>query len=295
MDKVGQKTQWIRERIDERFATELTKKLIEANRLGNKDFILRIAALVPGMEPSTSHRTAFARLLLLIHPDKFGELRRRIEVLLVESKPEAIHQLLELANFDQKRADRQNTFRLTEENLEGLDEVLDEEFAEEEEAQDEDPEEDASDFDQRKDLNILDALRISEYGNLGVEIDFSLVGPDIEEAMLPGMGIVDLEGVSVLSNLRVLDASDNRLVDIDELSHLDKLEEFFCANNRVADIALLSCCESLRIVDISNNQILDISALLGLPRLEFANLGGNRIPKSQIQLLRNKGVEVIEG
>ncbi|MBL8992516.1 MAG: leucine-rich repeat domain-containing protein, partial [Spirochaetia bacterium] len=204
-------------------------------------------------------------------------------------------QLLELANFDQKRANRQTTFHLTEENLEGLDEVLHEEFGDEEDSEDEESEEDTLDDDPVRDLNVLDAIRISEYGNLGVPVDFSLVGPDIEEAILPGMGIVDLDGVSELTNLRVLDASDNRLVDIDELSNLDKLEEFFCANNRVADISLLSCCENLRIVDVSNNQILDVSSLISLPRLEFANLCGNRIPKSQIQLLRSKGVEVIEG
>lgn len=112
-------------------------------------------------------------------------------------------------------------------------------------------------------------------------------------------GISDLTGIEYLTNLNLLDISENSITDISALSGLTSLGTLSLNNNDVTDLSALAGLTNLvalylpgnSVTDVSSlsgltnlnhlnlwsNDITDISALAGLTNLTFLNLGGNSI------------------
>lgn len=73
-----------------------------------------------------------------------------------------------------------------------------------------------------------------------------------------------MEGLSRLSNLRVLQLSCNKLVDLNGLSGLKKLEELYLDHNKIINLSGLNDIAGgeLRVLDLTNNKIKDVKQIM---------------------------------
>ncbi|WP_370980545.1 leucine-rich repeat domain-containing protein [Agaribacterium sp. ZY112] len=82
----------------------------------------------------------------------------------------------------------------------------------------------------------------------------------------PNMGILSLEGISGLRDLKVLDVSKNHISDIGPATSLNKLKTFNFSANPVEDLRGLSKMSSLKKVVLPkypNESCADLKAMLG--------------------------------
>ena len=86
--------------------------------------------------------------------------------------------------------------------------------------------------------------------------------------------IVDLEVISELENLKMLEITGTNIRDIDVFSSLTSLETLILNNNRIEDISSLAYLNNLRILLLEGNNIQDISSLKFLDDLVYLNLEG---------------------
>ena len=91
---------------------------------------------------------------------------------------------------------------------------------------------------------------------------------DLEELDIEFNQLHSLEGLSRLTNLKVLEASGNQITDISSLSSLTKLECLLLSDNLITDVSALSSCKNLVILNLNNNLITDISPLSNLTELK---------------------------
>ena len=94
---------------------------------------------------------------------------------------------------------------------------------------------------------------------------------------LSGNAIFDLQQLSDLRTLLILDLEDNAIVDIEPLSRLTALQTLNLADNAVADLGPVSELSGLDWLKLENNAIVDIEPLSGLTALDTLNLEGNAI------------------
>jgi len=110
------------------------------------------------------------------------------------------------------------------------------------------------------------------------------------------MGIRSLEGLELLTNLRVLSLTANAVCDLRPLSTLVRLQMLDLSHNQVKDLQPLAELDSLRSLDLTANQVEEIDPLLGLPSLENVYLADNDLTEASagehIPLLRGRGIEV---
>ncbi len=100
--------------------------------------------------------------------------------------------------------------------------------------------------------------------------------------------IVDLYGVSKLSQLKELDISNTRVIDLLPLRNLTKLEILNCSNTEVSDLTPLRYSVNLKTLISSNTKITDISTVARFNQLNQLNLAGNPVNDvSPISKLRN--------
>ena len=91
---------------------------------------------------------------------------------------------------------------------------------------------------------------------------------DLEELDIEFNQLHNLEGLSKLTNLKVLEASSNQITDISSLSNLTKLECLLLSDNLITDVSALSSCKNLEILSLHRNMIEDISPLSSLVNLK---------------------------
>lgn len=137
------------------------------------------------------------------------------------------------------------------------------------------------------------ALKLRIYGTEEVDLPFYYL-EEMEEIDLSGFEIENLDGIEHCKYVRNLDLSGNKISDIADMVNLVNIEELYLQNNQIGLIDILYNLRKLRILDISANEIDDISPLFGLPKLEYVNIMNNPVPKSQISILRNNDILVIE-
>lgn len=138
----------------------------------------------------------------------------------------------------------------------------------------------------------FNAVKLRIYGD--IEQDFpTYYLEDFEDIELSSSAIEFLDGVEFCKHVVVMDLSDNAISDISDLWNLRRIEELYLSDNQLELIDPISNLLNLRVLDLSNNQVCDISPLFRLENLEFVNLIGNRIPVSQLNTLRQKGVMVM--
>lgn len=108
------------------------------------------------------------------------------------------------------------------------------------------------------------------------------LGPEhlalVTELTVRDAGIVSLEGIEKLTNLRSLDLRGNQITDIRPLAALTRLEKLNLRDNQIADISPLAELKLLRNLNLRENRVRDISALADLPLLrDRLYLRGNPI------------------
>lgn len=95
---------------------------------------------------------------------------------------------------------------------------------------------------------------------------------------LGGLGIKNLTGLELLTNLTYLDLDKNvRIVDISPLRNLTQLTHLYLSHNRISDITPLANLTSLEELYMANNKIDDISALAQLSNLVRVVLPYNHV------------------
>jgi len=100
----------------------------------------------------------------------------------------------------------------------------------------------------------------------------------VTELTVRDAGIISLEGIEKLSNLRSLDLRGNRISDIRPLAALTRLEKLNLRDNEIADISPLAGLKLLRDLNLRNNRIREIRPLADLPLLrDRLYLAGNPI------------------
>lgn len=98
--------------------------------------------------------------------------------------------------------------------------------------------------------------------------------------------IKDITSLSELTGIKNLNLAGNKLKDIIALAKHANLESLNISNNKVKDISIAVNLTNLKILHIENNQITDIKSLFSLKNLKELYLKGNKIPKGQIQKLK---------
>jgi Leucine-rich repeat (LRR) protein len=145
---------------------------------------------------------------------------------------------------------------------------------------------------QRQQLySFYDAFRIRIYGHTKTEIPFYYFD-DVDEIELSESGIDSLAGIEMFKNAAVVDLSVNQISDLSELWSLSFIEQLNLSENRIELIDTLSNLTNLRQLDLSGNRISDISPLFELGKLESVILSGNPVNGSQVEELKELGVEV---
>ena len=121
-------------------------------------------------------------------------------------------------------------------------------------------------------LTDLDASEVGISNLTGLELATNLTGLNLE-----GNRISDISALAGLTNLTSLSLSNNRISDISALAGLTNLTSLSLSNNRISDISALAGLTNLTSLSLSNNMLSDISTLLGLTSLTELVLRGNSI------------------
>ncbi|GAQ78250.1 AIR9 protein [Klebsormidium nitens] len=104
------------------------------------------------------------------------------------------------------------------------------------------------------------------------------VSKRIEFVYLRHNRLQSLEGIEVLKNLKILDASFNELSDscLPQLQQLQSLQQLFLAGNQLQSLTSLPQLPNLEFLSVSGNAITSL-AMHSLPRLEVLAASNNRI------------------
>lgn len=99
----------------------------------------------------------------------------------------------------------------------------------------------------------------------------------LEELYLSHNGIVKMEGLSTLSNLRVLDVSSNKLTSVDDIEQLTKLEDLWLNDNQIASLegveaAVAGSRQSLTTIYLEHNPCSKSQGYATILRQVFPNI-----------------------
>lgn len=100
---------------------------------------------------------------------------------------------------------------------------------------------------------------------------------NLKKLSVVGCQLESISGLEALSELEVLDLSDNEISDVSALSEMDGLMELYLADNELDTVEQLAPLTSLVYLDVSGNQISDLSTLSGMTRLSTLYLQENQI------------------
>ncbi len=140
-------------------------------------------------------------------------------------------------------------------------------------------------------LNFYDALKLRIYGKLNIDLPYFYL-EDLDELELTEAAINDLNGVEFCKHTTILDLSSNYIYNLLPFWTMQQIRQLNLSNNEISLLDGLENLNNLNILDVSDNKITDIGPIMNLRSLEFVNLNGNNIPVSQVEELRDLGVEV---
>ena len=109
---------------------------------------------------------------------------------------------------------------------------------------------------------------------------------DLRTLDASGNQITHLEPMSKLLRAESLNFSKNKITSIRPLANLRALELLNLNDYVIRDIAPIAQLNEVKILYLERNRITNVTALAGLQRLELLSLGGNPIPRSEVELLR---------
>ena len=116
-------------------------------------------------------------------------------------------------------------------------------------------------------LEELITSEIKDYYNVNGERNFSQ----------PSVNIKNIEKISTLKNLKILNLSFANIKNIDFLKELTNLEELYLVDNKIENIDALKDLDKLRIVKLSVNKIANIDGLKNKENLRVLELQENKI------------------
>ena len=90
-------------------------------------------------------------------------------------------------------------------------------------------------------------------------------------------GIVNLTGLELATDLRVLGLSRNKISNLSPLSSLTELGYLVLDDNQISDLSPLAGLPNLEVLRLRSNQITDVSPLAGLVNLKVLSVSHNQI------------------
>ena len=145
---------------------------------------------------------------------------------------------------------------------------------------------------EQKDDDFLSAFKRKIYGNLEIDLPVYLL-EDLEEIEMAEYEIRSLDGIRFCKYAVVMDLSDNHINDLSEIGECRLLKELYLSHNQISIIDATINLADLTQLDLSFNEVDDLTPLFRLQKLEYVNLLGNPVPKEQIELLKKKGIIVV--
>ena len=145
---------------------------------------------------------------------------------------------------------------------------------------------------EQKDDDFLSAFKRKIYGNIEIDLPVYLL-EDLEEIEMAEYEIRSLDGIRFCKYAVVMDLSDNHINDLSEIGECKLLKELYLSHNQISIIDATINLADLTQLDLSFNEVDDLTPLFRLQKLEYVNLLGNPVPKEQIELLKKKGIIVV--
>jgi len=280
--------------------SRISGRIIELFREHRFDSLRAIQKVVSEYTPCKEEQSnrIFSRLIMLYHPDKLSEMRKKVDAAYGRGDFEELYSLshiLSVQNLDPEKVALSSVL---------TDEDLAEEFGwdgaegysyftagetytgQEEEGE---VEEDTDSF---AGPSFLSVLKRRVYGNMNVDFPMYLL-EDLEEIEMADYDLEFLDGISACRHARAIDLSNNVLTDINELGELRQVERLYLANNNIGLVDALGNLRVLQVLDLSFNDVDDLSPLFELNHLSYLNVMGNRIPAWQLEKLQLKGITVV--
>ena len=279
----------------------ISGRIIELFRERRYDSLRAVQKVVSEYTPCEEAKInkVFSRLIMLYHPDKLNELRKKMDAAFGRGDFEELYSLshiLSVQNLDPEKVAISSVF--TQEDLaeefgwDGADDYSYFTVGETYTGQEEEGEEEYEDMDLFSGPSFLTVLKRRVYGNLNVDFPMYLL-EDLEDIEMADSELEFLDGISACRHARAIDLSNNVLTDITELGELRQIERLYLANNNIGLVDALGNLRVLQVIDLSFNDVDDLSPLFELNHLSYLNVMGNRIPAWQLEKLQLKGVTVV--
>lgn len=142
------------------------------------------------------------------------------------------------------------------------------------------------------DDDFLSAVKRKIYGNLEIDMPVYLL-EDLEEIEMANYEIRSLDGIRFCRYAITMDLSGNHINDLSEIRECKLLKELYLSHNEISIIDPIIQLTELTQLDLSYNQVDDLTPLSRLQKLEYVNLLGNPVPEKQIELLKKKGIIIV--
>jgi len=123
-------------------------------------------------------------------------------------------------------------------------------------------------------LKRLDKIESESQGYI-LKSDGQIIGLGLSKCEINNLNRI-ISPLSALTNLTLLDLSDNQLRNISPLSKLTNLTTLYLYHNQTSDISPLYALTNLTELGLSGNQLTDISSLSALTNLTTLNLMSNQ-------------------
>lgn len=123
----------------------------------------------------------------------------------------------------------------------------------------------------------LTSLTLSGCALTAEQLTALRLAPNLTHLQLANCSLSTLAPLSTLTQLEVLDLSDNFVSDLTPLSGCTALQELNLQSNGISDVQPLSSLTSLRILNLSSNSLKDVSALSACTKLEELYLSDNQL------------------
>jgi Leucine-rich repeat (LRR) protein len=283
----------------------LTAGIIGLYRSGEYDRLREISRLVSeyvDVYDEKVHR-CFSKLIMTYHPDKSVAYLKEIEQLMNSDQPEKINNYAHIlliqdiesivVPVNYKDIDYNPEYSWDSETRRPKTKFTNDQAGWIYDDEDYSAYEYETYYNPETERSFFSALKIGLYGTDEVDLPFYYL-EEMEDIDLSGFEIEVLDGIEHCKYVRNLDLSGNKISDISQIVNLVNIEELYLQNNQIGLVDVLYNLRKLRILDISANEIDDISPLFLLPKLEYVNIMNNPVPRSQINMLRNNDILVIE-
>ena len=140
--------------------------------------------------------------------------------------------------------------------------------------------------------DFLSAVKRKIYGNMEIDLPVYLL-EDLDEIEMAEYEIYSLDGIRFCKYAVIMDLSGNHINDLSEISECRQLKELYLSHNQISIIDAIANLGDLTQLDLAYNQVYDITPLYGLKQLEYVNLLGNPVSNKQIEILKKKGIFVV--